>query len=46
MPLEAVEIEREYGSSLVSVSALHLTVLSFNMRLSGPGAYPALAVFG
>jgi hypothetical protein len=46
MPLEAVDNEREHGSSLVSVAALRLTVHSFNMRLSGPGAYPALALFG
>jgi hypothetical protein len=46
MPLEAVHNEREHGSFLVSVTAACLTVCSFNMRLCGPGAYPALAVFG
>ena len=42
MPLEAVDNEREHGSCLVSVTALRLTVHFFNMRLSRPGAYPAL----
>ena len=46
MALEAVGNEREHGPSLVSSAALRLSVHSFNMRLSGPGAYPALAVFG
>jgi hypothetical protein len=46
MPLEAVDNEREHGSSLVSVAVLRLTVHSLNMCVSGPGAYPALAVFG
>jgi hypothetical protein len=46
MPLAAVDHERARGSSLVSVAALRLTLHSVNMRLSGPGAYPARAVFG
>jgi hypothetical protein len=46
MPLEALDNEREHGSSLVLVAAVRLNALAFNMRLSGTGAYPALAVFG